>query len=97
MQALPWARRSLGGSEGLFGLGSTFSDEEEWEEASGVEAMGIAASCFLFQGFKGKTGHPGLPGPKVRPWGLLLPLRHDPSTCHLTFLFISTGVTCPAC
>lgn len=22
--------------------------------------------CFFFQGFKGKTGHPGLPGPKVR-------------------------------
>lgn len=22
--------------------------------------------CVSFQGFKGKTGHPGLPGPKVR-------------------------------
>lgn len=40
MQALPWAReRVLGESEGLFDWGSTFSDEEEWEEASGVEAM----------------------------------------------------------
>lgn len=30
------------------------------------EARAVATSHFSSQGFKGKTGHPGLPGPKVR-------------------------------
>lgn len=39
--------------------------KEEWEEAP-ADMRDIRTPCLFFQGFKGKTGHPGLPGPKVR-------------------------------